>query len=214
LLHDVPHHPKRRWLRTASIVFCTYLLLSLIATVAATLVPSTRTIAFHFNLAAQLLIIHTIGYVVFIYPDLFLPTVEKYKSSQIDHTTLSALRTRLIAILDEEKPYLDAELDPEFFHEKLGITKHQFSQLMTVGLQTTFYDLINSYRIDAAKRMLLSPEYDGAKILHVALDSGFSNKSSFLRNFKKITGVTPSEFRSAAEKSGSNQLKGTATAVR
>jgi AraC-like DNA-binding protein len=109
------------------------------------------------------------------------------------------LGVRLNQILKDYKPYLDAGISPEYFSERLGISRHNFSQLLSEGLGTTFYDLINFHRIEFAKVYLRDAKYDNAKILHIAFDSGFSNKSTFIRNFKKLTGQTPSEYRTSTQ---------------
>lgn len=195
---DARARAKRMWLKRSSIVFTCYLLLNLVMSVTAMIWPPSRTFSFHANLTLQLLLIHAMGYVAFIYPDLFLPVERvpaKYQSSPLDTQTLADLKAKLTAIMEEKKPWLDSELSPDYFLDRLGVSKHHFSQLLTVGMQTTFYDLINSYRIEAAKNMLTSDQYTNAKILHIAYDCGFSNKSSFLRNFKKVTGTTPTEYR-------------------
>lgn len=216
-INDPRNKPKRQWLQRASVVFFTYLVVSLVLSFATMFWPATRPFAFHFNLTLQLLLIHATGYVAFIYPDLFLPLgdeAKKYRSSPLDSQTMADLKSKLVGIIEQHRPYLDSDVTPEYFLDKLGVSKHHFSQLLTVGMQTTFYDLINSYRIEAAKAMLLSERYENAKILHVAYDCGFSNKSSFLRNFKKLTGATPTEFKGAATKLGSTPLKDTAGAPR
>jgi AraC-like DNA-binding protein len=65
---------------------------------------------------------------------------------------------------------------------------------------TSFYDFINTYRVEKAKQLLTEGAYRNAKVIHIAYDSGFSHKSTFLRSFKKVTGHTPSEFRKKSKK--------------
>jgi AraC-like DNA-binding protein len=187
---------KRRWLKNACLTFSIYLVLSMVLTIVATFVPTLMPVSFHANLIIQLLLIHAIGYVAFIYPDWFeMAASKKYQSSSLNAEAISHLKIQLMELIDTAKPYLNSEVDPDYFVEKLGIPKHHLSQVLTEGMHTTFYDLINSYRIETAKALLSSASYENAKVIHVAFDCGFSNKSSFLRNFKKLTGTTPTEFR-------------------
>jgi AraC-like DNA-binding protein len=75
----------------------------------------------------------------------------------------------------------------------LHIRPHQLSHFINNYLNMSFSDLINSYRVEEAKKEILSkPE---ATILAIAYESGFNSKASFNRAFKKFTGLTPSEFR-------------------
>ncbi|HEX5664025.1 MAG TPA: helix-turn-helix domain-containing protein, partial [Xanthomonadaceae bacterium] len=62
----------------------------------------------------------------------------------------------------------------------------------------TFYEFVNLHRIEAVKRELL----DGSRpMLDLALEAGFSNKSTFNKVFKEHTGQTPSAFRRAGNTS-------------
>ncbi|HET6841690.1 MAG TPA: helix-turn-helix domain-containing protein [Candidatus Angelobacter sp.] len=60
----------------------------------------------------------------------------------------------------------------------------------TIGM--TFYAFIQQCRIVTAIRHMMSSDLS---IAAIAYNSGFGNISSFGRAFKKITGLTPSEYR-------------------
>ena len=55
---------------------------------------------------------------------------------------------------------------------------------------------MNSYRIAKAQELLASPDSAHLNLLGIAMESGFRSKSVFNEVFKKVTGKTPSEFRS------------------
>ena len=59
--------------------------------------------------------------------------------------------------------------------------------------QNNFTGLINKYRINEACRLLLRKE-GKYKITEVYKYSGYSEPSTFYRNFKDITGLTPKQF--------------------
>lgn len=61
----------------------------------------------------------------------------------------------------------------------------------------TFTDHVNRYRINEATYMLKNTPQ---KVLDIAYDCGFDSLRSFNRNFKKITGMTPVEYRIGAKK--------------
>ena len=63
-------------------------------------------------------------------------------------------------------------------------------------LGKSFFDLINSYRIEEAKKMIKEPEDEKMTISEVMYKVGFNSKSSFNTAFKKYTGLTPSEYKS------------------
>ena len=68
------------------------------------------------------------------------------------------------------------------------------SQIINEELNKNFYDLVNYYRIEEAKKLLVSVNGERT-ILDIAYDVGFNTKSSFNRAFKKQTRMTPSQFK-------------------
>ena len=56
-----------------------------------------------------------------------------------------------------------------------------------------YWTLINKYRIEEAKELLINSPEDS--ILKIAYTVGYNSKTTFNTTFKKIVGITPSEFR-------------------
>ena len=106
-----------------------------------------------------------------------------------------SFKKRVVQLFQQDKVHLNHGLTSEHLAAELGINTYKLSQLLNTGLHTNFYGLVNYHRIEEAKKLLRSPQYVDAKVIHIALDSGFSNKSSFVRNFKRQTGLTPTEYR-------------------
>lgn len=73
-----------------------------------------------------------------------------------------------------------------------GFSKYHFTRLFKQYADTSFYKYLNQKRIAHAKNLLINKDLS---VIEVALQSGFSNPSSFLRMFKLTTGYTPTEFR-------------------
>jgi AraC-like DNA-binding protein len=69
--------------------------------------------------------------------------------------------------------------------------------LINTAFQSNFFDFINTYRIEAAKKILEDPDKADWKILAIAYETGYNNKATFNRVFKKYTGYTPSAYRAA-----------------
>lgn len=187
------------WLRQSSLALFGYVAISLVFSVLLLFDGGFRTVAYNLNLIMQMVLIQGVGYVAFMKPQVFRNTSEngstkKYRFSSLDPKTMANHKLMLLEVMKAE-PYLDPDLSPEQLAGKLGISKHHFSQLLTEALHTNFYDFINQYRVEKAKQLLALENYRDAKILHIAYDSGFSNKSTFLRSFRKLTGITPSEFK-------------------
>jgi AraC-type DNA-binding domain-containing proteins len=73
-----------------------------------------------------------------------------------------------------------------------GFSKYHFSRLFRQYTNTPFYRYLNQKRIDHAKTLLANPSLT---MIEVALQSGFSSQSAFLRMFKQLNNCTPTEFR-------------------
>jgi AraC-like DNA-binding protein len=102
---------------------------------------------------------------------------------------------KTLAAMENEKLYLKTELTLQDISDQLRIPAYQISQAINEGLKKTFYDLVNGYRVEEAKRLLTDPKNKNNKILAVAFDSGFNSKTTFNTVFKKFTGHTPSDFK-------------------
>lgn len=102
---------------------------------------------------------------------------------------------KLLLLMDTEKPYLDPVLHIDQLAEKMCIPGYQLSQLINKKLNRNFFDFINEYRINEAKRKLSGPEGKTKNILQIAYDVGFNSRSSFNTAFKKFTGTSPSQFK-------------------
>ncbi len=58
-----------------------------------------------------------------------------------------------------------------------------------------FFQFVNRYRIEEAKRRLVDPKSSHMNVLGIATECGFSSKSAFNDAFRDTVGMTPSEFR-------------------
>lgn len=119
--------------------------------------------------------------------------VEKYRFSNLDENKAQAIREQLLALVDSEKVYLQRDLKLKDLADRLQITVHTLSQVLNERLGVGFSDFINKLRIEEAVRLLAAG--DDSKIESLALDTGFNNKVSFNKAFKKFTGLTPSQYK-------------------
>ena len=108
---------------------------------------------------------------------------------------------RVTSLMEEAKLYLQSELTLQDLAEKLEIPPYQVTQAINDGLGKNFYDLVNGYRVEEAKRLLSDPASRNSKVLTIGMDAGFNSKTTFNTVFKKFTGLTPSEFKEQQVKS-------------
>ncbi len=117
------------------------------------------------------------------------------KFSNLSKEELQALKIRLEEVLVSEEPYLSQELTLSNLAERLNTTDKKLSTVLNQFMDVTFYDLINSYRVEAVKSKLALAEYHKYSLLGIAYSCGFNSKSSFYRAFKKETGVSPTTYK-------------------
>ncbi len=116
----------------------------------------------------------------------------KKSSNQQDY---APIKTKLIDLMKSEKPYLKSELTATQLAEMLDISRHQFSLLLSESFEMNFYDLINQYRVNEFKERVESSNFEHLTLLAIAYDAGFNSKTAFNTAFKRIEGVTPSQYK-------------------
>jgi AraC-like DNA-binding protein len=118
----------------------------------------------------------------------------KYAASRLKHSACEAILRKLNKFMEQEKLYLEPSLSVQRLAGKLGVPVKHLSQAIHVCSNQNFYDYVNSYRIEKAKRRLRDDRYRNHTVLAVAYDVGFNSKSVFNAAFKKHAGNTPKEY--------------------
>ena len=120
---------------------------------------------------------------------------EKYLHSKLSGEDKINILSDLTAYLNSEsKPFLNPALSMVEVAKLLKVTPQQLSQVVNEKTNLNFTNYINTYRIEAAKGILLSTDFNKHTIDTVAEKSGFNSKSPFYLAFKKNVGMTPKEF--------------------
>ncbi len=91
--------------------------------------------------------------------------------------------------------YRDHGLTVKVLAGKMEISPRNLSLLLKRQLQTNFSDFIASHRVKEAEKLLADPGNRKITILEIAHQVGYNSKNPFNRSFKKMTGLTPSQFR-------------------
>lgn len=95
------------------------------------------------------------------------------------------------------KYFLDPELTLDKIADELGLSKSHLSRLINKELQTSFPDYINQLRIKQAQYYLKHPDFSNYTLVAIGLEAGFASKTTFNNTFKKVTGMTPSDYRNS-----------------
>ena len=121
----------------------------------------------------------------------------KYVRSALDAETRERVRGKLQQALETDCIYTRSDLTLRDLSGHCRERPHYVSQVINEDLQTSFYDLVNRYRVAAAQERLL--EYPHIPVLDIALRVGFNSKSPFNAAFKRVTGMTPTAYRTAGD---------------
>ena len=136
-----------------------------------------------------------VGYSFYFRPEWLNRFVLKYANSGLEHSDMQRIVHKTNQFFALPENIIDSTVDLDMFCKQIGEKKHHVSQTLSNELNTSFRNLLNQQRVEYAKTILLDPTKAGLKILAVAFDSGFTNKSTFNRAFRKFEGCTPNEFR-------------------
>ncbi|MBD2704282.1 helix-turn-helix transcriptional regulator [Spirosoma sp. BT702] len=120
---------------------------------------------------------------------------KKYEKSSLSDEQEEALLARLNQVMDTEKPYLESDLSLPKLAQRLNTSPHHLSQILNDRLGQNFFDLLATHRIAEAQIMLNNPAIKHLKIDEIAERVGYNSPSAFHTAFKRITNLTPAQFR-------------------
>jgi len=101
------------------------------------------------------------------------------------------------------KNHFDEEITLAEMVRRSAMSRSCFCEQFAAIVGTTFKDYLNRYRIERAVEQLAA----GVKISAVATGCGYSDFSTFYRNFKKYTGISPSEYANKNRPSGQEKTR-------
>lgn len=129
---------------------------------------------------------------------------EEQKASDTEPHVLSSAQIKMDKrlelfkeLMEVRKVWKDEELTAQKMCEMMNIGKTTLSALINQNYDVTFRDMVNTYRIEEAKRyMKANPK---ATQETIAMQCGFKNAQYFNTQFKKIVGETPSMWLAGAQ---------------
>ena len=123
-----------------------------------------------------------------------------YVKSPLSNALRDRIRRKLEATFARHAIYKRSDLTLRALSEALNESPHYVSQVISQDLNTSFYELVNGYRIEEAKRLLREAPQE--TVLSVAMNVGFNSKSAFHTAFRRRTGTTPTAFRQSPTDQG------------
>ncbi|MEP0004649.1 MAG: helix-turn-helix domain-containing protein [Balneola sp.] len=166
-----------------------------------------------FTLLASTIFVYSIGYMGLKQAEFFTPIgreekqapkeekprQESYTRSGLNEEQGKELHQQLCALMEKERPYLRSDLNLAELAGLMNISTHNLTEVINTFADASFYDFVNSYRVENVKQAIKDPEFQNYTLLGIGLESGFNSKSSFNSVFKKHTGLTPSQYKKSLD---------------
>jgi len=121
-------------------------------------------------------------------------TKVKYEKSGLAEDQAGRIYERLVQVMTEQKLFRESELTLAGLAKTLEVHPNHLSQVINSYEGKNFYDYINFHRVEEFRKLAPRPDNKNYTLLSMAYECGFNSKTSFNRNFRKVTGISPSEY--------------------
>lgn len=123
----------------------------------------------------------------------------KFKEKEVSMATLSVdpiehLYKDILYTLDSQKVFLDPDISLIKLSSIIGTNTTYLSNAINKYFRCNFKTLINKYRIEYCKN-ILNTDTSILSVKEMAKTCGFASVSAFYASFKKVTGVSPLQYK-------------------
>jgi len=105
------------------------------------------------------------------------------------------LAQMVVRSMEVDEHFKDCELTLPKLARLLNVKPYVLSGVLNDYHKKSFPEFVNAYRIKEAQKLLLSPHHQVYSMEAIAFDCGFNTPSAFYTYFKRITKLTPAEYR-------------------
>lgn len=147
---------------------------------------------------AHVMMLGFIGYSTMAFVRLQMPAaavcvdVANSAAPEFDHTEHQLIIERLTQWLVNEKAYQDVNLSLDKMARKLGLPARTVSNAINQMTENSVSQWVNSIRIEQAKTKLINTS---DTVIDIMYDCGYLTKSNFNKEFKRLVGVSPTQWR-------------------
>lgn len=121
------------------------------------------------------------------------PVRDRNPPSAADSATLA----RIDAVLEEDALYRDENLSLARLARKAAMPPREVSAVINRATGFNLSQFVNNRRVAEVCRLLKETR---KPLTEIMFEAGFSTKSNFNREFRRVTGVSPSHYRAEARK--------------
>lgn len=132
----------------------------------------------------------------------------KYQGSMLDEETKTYFYNKAISVITSREEVYQDDFNLESLAKLCGTSYKKLSQIINERYGNSFSVFLSEYRIkEACKRIGDFEHYGNLTIEAIGISVGFKARGSFFRAFKRVTGLTPSEYQSIARKQAVNEIR-------
>jgi AraC-like DNA-binding protein len=198
-IYDIIKNKKERWML---FFIVPYALLHLIDEISFIVIKSYDNfflLESYGIIGLSAILLYMILFKLVVSPKSVLPKadIRAYKISSLTKFKADVYKREFLRLMDKEKLFTNGDITVDQVAQKMGIPRQYLSEVLNVYLKSNFQDYINKYRAEEFVECLKDDKFRNYSIMGIANEVGFKSKSSFNTTFKKIYGVTPSEFKKA-----------------
>ncbi|HCR52789.1 MAG TPA: hypothetical protein DIW27_00135 [Cytophagales bacterium] len=190
-----PVSARLNWLKNYTIVFLLFLFIFLVAQLIFVFSDFHPYYVMLSTVLASSFLIHFVGYWALRESRITNSINHKAEELLIPASRAREIKEQILQLLEDEKVYTNGELSINDFSQRLSINTKYLSQLINAEFNCSMTSLINSYRVNASKELIMNEDYGHLNFLGIANKVGFNTKNTFTRAFKRHTGMTPSQFK-------------------
>lgn len=194
--------PKLQWFRQTLLAFFVLCLVWLFVTVLMVIGKAPPNIWYIVWIALSVMI-YWIGHIgIYKYGiDEERKSIRNYSiENRISYTPIKQKNEHISALehfLVGQRQFLDSTLTLDKVADALTISKSHLSRVINTELGMGFPDYLNALRVEEAKSYLNNPDFANYTLVAIGLEAGFNSKTTFNTVFKKVTSLTPSEYRNS-----------------
>lgn len=132
------------------------------------------------------------------------PDTDEKKSSDNNFPKLADLYNEIVRTFEEDKIFQKHDLSVSELSAKLNTNDKYISMAVNNHGNGNFNAFVNAYRINEARK-IIARYGKSISIKELADKSGYKSLNTFYKNFKEITGLTPSQYIELSEDKDLNQ---------
>jgi len=122
----------------------------------------------------------------------------KYQKSSLSEESKEVILAKIKKEMETNSYFTNNLASLSGLAKQINESSHHVSQVINEKLNKNFFELLASYRVEHAKKLIIKDKDSKLTVEELAELVGYNSKSSFNNAFKTITSQTPSEFRKSS----------------